>query len=456
MEQITKLVEQQKAFFYTGKPKELEFRLECIQKLKDAVKRYEPDILNALKKDLNKSEKEAYMTEIATVFEECNYMLKNLRSWSKPQKVRTALTQKGARNYIYREPYGVSLIIGPWNYPFMLVILPLIGALAAGNCAILKPSEIAPHVSRLVAQMIEGIFNQEHVAVVEGGVDTSTTLLNAPVDFIFFTGSEAVGKIVMEAAAKRLTPLVLELGGKSPCIIDEDANLELAAKRIIWGKLLNAGQTCVAPDYLLVHERIKNDLLKRMKETIRDFYGEEPIENPNYGRIVNEKHFERLTRFLTNGDIVLGGKVDKEKLLISPTILDRVSWDDPVMKEEIFGPILPVLTFTQLNEAIERVRMLPKPLALYYFSESEDKQRKIIESLPFGGGCMNDTIIHMASPYLPFGGVGTSGMGRYRGKSSYQCFSYEKSILKQTTRFDIPFRYPTVKNGLKWLRYIMK
>jgi aldehyde dehydrogenase (NAD+) len=346
--------------------------------------------------------------------------------------------------------------MGPWNYPFMLLVAPLLGAIAAGNCAIIKPSEMTPNTSKLIAQMMEGIFENEHIAVVEGGIKESTALLESPIDFIFFTGSEAVGKIVMQAASKRIVPFVLELGGKSPCIVDQDANLELAAKRIMWGKLLNAGQTCVAPDYLWVHKQVKNDLLKLMKETIREFYGEEPIENPEYGRIVNEKHFKRLTRFLTNGDIVLGGKVDKERQRISPTILDRISWEDPVMKEEIFGPILPVVEFTEIHEVIDQIRKAPKPLALYYFSESEKKQQFMIQSVPFGGGCMNDTIMHMASPYLPFGGVGASGIGRYRGHASFECFSYEKSILKQTTNFDISLRYPSAKNGLKWIRRLMK
>ena len=260
----------------------------------------------------------------------------------------------------------------------------------------------------------------------------------------------------MESAAKRLVPVVLELGGKNPCIVDKDANLELAARRIMWGKLLNAGQTCIAPDYLLVHERIKNSLLQKIKEEVSHFYGEEPLKHSNYQRVANREQFDHLVRFLTNGKIVLGGKVDREQLLISPTILDEISWEDPVMQEEIFGPILPVIAFSELDEAIEKIRYLPKPLAVYYFSESEEKQVKVVESIPFGGGCMNDTILHVSSPRLPFGGVGTSGMGRYRGKYSFECFSYEKSILQQTTRFDIPFRYPSSKNSLKWIRYFFK
>ncbi len=453
---MDQLVERQRAFFYTGKTKDLSFRLDSLRKLKDAVKRYEPDIINALKKDLGKTEKDAYMTEIGMVYNECNYIIKRLKSWVQPQRVKTALPLKGAKSFLLREPYGVSLIIAPWNYPFQLVIIPLIGAIAAGNCVILKPSEKTPLVSKLLVQMIEGVFEKEYVAVVEGDQKVSEALVESDVDFIFFTGGEKTGKKVMESAAKRLVPVVLELGGKNPCIVDKDANLELAARRIMWGKLLNAGQTCIAPDYLLVHERIKNSLLQKIKEEVSHFYGEEPLKHSNYQRVANREQFDHLVRFLTNGKIVLGGKVDREQLLISPTILDEISWEDPVMQEEIFGPILPVIAFSELDEAIEKIRYLPKPLAVYYFSESEEKQVKVVESIPFGGGCMNDTILHVSSPRLPFGGVGTSGMGRYRGKYSFECFSYEKSILQQTTRFDIPFRYPSSKNSLKWIRYFFK
>jgi aldehyde dehydrogenase (NAD+) len=456
VESIDQLIERQKAFFYTGKTKDLSFRLNSIKRLKDAVKRYEPDIINALKKDLGKPEKDAYMTEIGIVYDECNYIMKRLKSWIQPQRVKTSLALRGAKSFLLREPYGVSLIIAPWNYPFQLVITPLIGAIAAGNCVILKPSEKTPLVSKLLVQMIEGVFEKEYVAVVEGDQEVSKALVESDVDFIFFTGGEQTGKKVMESAAKRLVPVVLELGGKNPCIVDKDANLELAARRIMWGKLLNAGQTCIAPDYLVVHERIKNSLLQKIKEEVTNFYGDEPLKHSDYQRVANREQFDHLVRFLTNGKIVLGGKVDRERLLISPTVLDEVSWKDPVMKEEIFGPILPVISFSELDEVIEKIRYLPKPLAVYYFSESEEKQVKVVESIPFGGGCMNDTILHVSSPRLPFGGVGTSGMGRYRGKYSFECFTYEKSILQQTTRFDIPFRYPTSKNGLRWIRYFFR
>ncbi|MBA4492958.1 aldehyde dehydrogenase [Paenactinomyces guangxiensis] len=449
------IVQEQKQFFYTGKTRELSFRLHQLKKLRDAIRRYEPDIVTALKKDLNKSEFESYTTEIGFLLEEIKYTTKHLKSWAKPKKAKTPLTHLGSQSMIYPEPYGVTLIIAPWNYPFHLAIAPLIGAMAAGNCAVIKPSEFTPHVSKVILQMLEGIFEREFVAVVEGGPETSTALLQERFDYIFFTGSVRVGKIIMETAAKTLTPVTLELGGKSPAIVDRDANLDLAARRIVWGKFINAGQTCVAPDYLLVHEDVKNELLEKIKETIRKFYGEDPLQNPDYARIVSDKHFSRLIEFLDDGEIVAGGETDGEKQLISPTVLDGVKWDSPVMQEEIFGPILPVLTFPELSGVIETIREMPKPLALYFFSENKEKQEKIIHSLPFGGGCINDTLIHLASPYLPFGGVGSSGIGSYHGRYSFECFSHQKSIVKQTTRTDFPFRYPDSKNGLKIIKKLM-
>lgn len=450
------IVQQQKQFFYSGKTRDVKFRLESLQKLRDAIKRYEPDIMTALKKDLNKSEFEAYTTEIGILLEEIKYTMKHLKSWAKPQKVKAPITHFGSKSVIYSEPYGVTFIIAPWNYPFQLAIAPLIGAIAAGNCAVIKPSEYTPHVSKLMVQMLEGIYEKEYVTVVEGGVETSTALLKEPFDYIFFTGSVPVGKIIMEAAAKTLTPVTLELGGKSPAIVDKEANLDLAAKRIVWGKFINAGQTCVAPDYLLVHKEVKSELLEKMKQAIQTFYGEEPLKNPDYVQIVSDRHFNRLKKFLEDGEVVIGGTVDAGIRKIAPTILDEVKWDAPVMEDEIFGPILPVLTFSDLSDVIKKVRELPKPLALYFFSEKKEKVDQIVQSVPFGGGCINDTLLHLASPYLPFGGVGSSGIGNYHGKFSFDTFSHQKSIVKQTTRFDFSFRYPNSKKGLKIMKKLMK
>lgn len=456
MVDATSLLQNQRAFFRSGKTQEIDDRRESLKKLREAIQSREADIMEALKQDLNKSEQEAFVTEVGYMVQEISFVTKNMKFWARPQKVKTALTHVGSSGYIYPEPYGVSLIIAPWNYPFMLALSPLIGAVAAGNCVVLKPSELTPHVSALLADLIADTFDPGHVTVVEGGADTSTELLKQPFDKIFFTGSPGVGRIVMEAAAKHLTPVTLELGGKSPAIVDQDADLSLAAKRIAWGKWLNAGQTCVAPDYLWVHEEIKEELIQQLREAIRRFYGENPLQNPDYTRIVNERHFNRLTAYLREGNSIFGGETDPEQLKIAPTLLEGVTWGQSVMEDEIFGPILLVLTFRDLSHVVEQVTARPKPLALYYFSNNRGKQEKILHSISFGGGCINDTIMHLATPYLPFGGVGNSGLGNYHGKHSFDCFSHQKSVLKQTNKFDLPFRYPSSKNGLRVLRKIMK
>jgi len=348
------------------------------------------------------------------------------------------------------------LIIAPWNYPFQLAIAPLIGVIAAGNCAILKPSELTPKTSAVLDELISELFPEEYVSVVQGGVETSQALLKEKFDYIFFTGSVPVGKIIMEAASKNLTPVTLELGGKSPSIVHEDANIKLAAKRIAWGKYMNAGQTCVAPDYLYLHQDIKEQFLKYFIEATKELYGEKPLENPNYTHIVSQKHFNRLKSFLNDGDLILGGGVNEGELAIEPTVLTNISWDAQVMEDEIFGPILPVLEYSNLSEVIEGIHNHPNPLALYFFSENEKIQQEVINNISFGGGCINDTIYHLVSPYLPFGGVGNSGTGSYHGKGSFDTFSHQKSVLKQTTKFDIPIRYPNVKNGLKMIKQFLK
>lgn len=456
MENYSSLVTKQKSFFRSGKTKDISFRIEALQKLRIAIQNHEDDLLKALKIDLNKSEFEAYTTEIGILLSEISFILSNLKSWVKPEKVKTPMTHVGTTGYINSEPYGVTLIIAPWNYPFQLAIAPLIGAIAAGNCAIIKPSELTPKTSGVLAKLIQETFEEEYISAILGGVETSTALLNESLDYIFFTGSVSVGKIIMEAAAKHLTPVTLELGGKSPTIVHEDAKLKLAAKRIAWGKFINAGQTCVAPDYVYVHQSIKTEFLNELKKAIHELYGDIPLQNEDYTHIVSEKHFNRLQSFLNNGSIYTGGKTKSEGLIIEPTVLTDITWEDPVMQDEIFGPILPILNYSNLSEVIEGIQHHPKPLALYIFSEDMNIQQKVLNSVSFGGGCINDTVYHLSSPYLPFGGVGPSGSGAYHGKASFDTFSHKKSILKQTTLFDIPFRYPNVKNGLKKIKMFLK
>lgn len=456
MENYRSLVNKQKEFFRTEQTKDINFRIASLQKLREAIRFKEKEIMAALREDLNKSDFEAYTTEIGFVLAELRFTINNLRSWAKPKKVKTPKTHFGSTSYVYSEPYGTALIIGPWNYPIQLAIGPLIGAIAAGNCAIIKPSELTPKTSELLEELIRGLFPENYISVVQGGVETSQALLKEKFDYIFFTGSVAVGKIIMEAAAKKLTPVTLELGGKSPCIVHDDAKIKLAAKRIAWGKFTNAGQTCIAPDYLYLHKSIKERFLAQFKQEIAELYGKQPLENPNFTRIVNRSHFDRLRSYLNNGETFLGGKTEPDKLTIEPTVLTNVSWDEPIMEDEIFGPILPVLEYDNLSDVMEAIHRQPKPLACYIFTESKSVQDKILNNVSFGGGCVNDTIYHVASPHLPFGGVGNSGIGAYHGKSSFDTFSHKKSVLKQTTRFDIPIRYPNIKNGLNIIRKILK
>ncbi|KAA0544631.1 aldehyde dehydrogenase [Bacillus sp. BGMRC 2118] len=456
MENFNTLIAKQKSYFLTGKTKEVQFRIDSLEKLRTAIRNYEKELLAALKTDLNKSEFDAYTTEIGVLLEEIRFTLSHLRSWVKPEKVKTPVTHVGSTSYVYPEPYGVALIISPWNYPFQLAIAPLIGAIAAGNCAIIKPSELTPKTSEVLAKLVKEVFPEEYVTVALGGVEVSTALLSENVDYIFFTGSVPVGRVVMEAASKNLTPVTLELGGKSPCIVHEDANLKLAAKRIAWGKFTNAGQTCVAPDYVYVHTSVKDQFLIQFKEAITELYGDEPLQNPNFTRIVSERHFNRLTTFLNDGQTYLGGNKNSDKLLIEPTVLTNITWDDSVMADEIFGPILPVMEYTDLTEVISGIQNHPNPLALYVFTESAEIEKEVLTNISFGGGCVNDTLYHLASPHLPFGGVGNSGMGAYHGKGSFDTFSHKKAVLKQTTLFDIPFRYPNAKNGLKRIKMFLK
>ena len=458
MNNIGMVLEKQRNYFNSGATRDLDFRIDKLSTLKRSIVKNEKQILEALWVDLHKSEFEAYATEIGIILDEINFAIKHLKSWSKTKKVRTPLTNFLSSSYIYSEPYGVSLIISPWNYPFQLLISPLIGSIAAGNCAMLKPSENSPSTTEVIIKVIEECFTEEFVCVVEpfGGKESSEALLKEEFDYIFFTGSVPVGKIVMEAASKHLTPVTLELGGKSPCIVDKDADVKLAAKRIAWGKFLNAGQTCVAPDYILVHQSVKVDLLTGIIGYIKEFFGENPANSNDFPRIINERQFDRLLGLLDRGNIVTGGEYSKIEKYIAPTIIDNVSWNDPIMLDEIFGPVLPILEFENLEEVIKMVNSRPKPLALYYFSTNKKNQERIIEMISYGGGCINDTIMHVASPYLPFGGVGSSGMTAYHGKGSYDVFSHKKSVIKKSNLIDVKIRYAPYNDKIKLLKKLMK
>lgn len=456
LENIKDIVQSQHSFFRKGSTLHYTFRKQNLQKLKAMLEAHEQEIYEALKQDLNKSTHETFTTELGFLYLEIDMALKNFKKWMEREQVATPLTHTGTKSYIYKEPYGVTLVISPWNYPLQLALAPTIGAIAAGNCVIIKPSEFAQATSSLINKMIKETFDPNYITVVEGAQDVSKELLSNQFDYIFFTGSTAVGKIVMKQASKHLTPVTLELGGKSPVIVDKDADIKLAAKRIVWGKFTNAGQTCVAPDFVYVHRKIKGKLVKEMKKYVRKFYGRQPLQNEDYVRLIHKKHFERLNDFLSNGEIIHGGQIDRERLLIEPTLLDNISWEDPIMQEEIFGPILPLLIFKELDDVISEMKSLDKPLALYYFSNHKKSQEKVIKNLSFGGGCMNDTLYHLANPHLPFGGVGPSGLGAYHGKYSFDTFSHQKSILEQSNKFDIPLRYPGSKLAHRIVKKIMK
>lgn len=450
------IVHKQREFFYSGITKDYHFRKTQLKKLKRMLDKYEKEIYDVLKKDLNKSKHEALMTELGVLHSEINFTLKHLKKWMIMNEKPAPLTHKGTTNYTMYEPYGVTLLLSPWNYPIQLALAPAIGAIAAGNTIILKPSELTPNTSNLIKKMIAKTFDANYFTVVEGDKTVSDKLLNERFDYIFFTGSTNVGKIIMEKASKHVTPVTLELGGKSPTIVDKECQLKLSAKRIVWGKFMNAGQTCVAPDYVYVHEKIHKKFMKELKKQITALYGKKPLHNDDYVRIVNEQHFNRLRNLIDKDKVVHGGNFDEKALTIEPTVMDGVSWNDPIMKDEIFGPILPILTFSSLAEIIPIIQKKEKPLALYYFGSSKKNENTILESLSFGGGSINDTIFHLANPHLPFGGVGQSGIGAYHGLYSFKTFSHEKSIMKQTTLLDIPVRYPGNKLSLQILKQLMK
>ena len=450
------LAAAQRRFFDSGRTRSVAFREEQLRRLQAALRAEEEPLLAALKQDLNKSAGEAYMTELGIVHDELSCALGHLRRWARPKNVRLPLFQFPASGCILPEPYGTALIISPWNYPVQLTLNPLIAALAAGNCAVVKPSAYAPAVSAALARLLSAVFPAQYVAVVEGGRQENAALLEQKWDTIFFTGSVAVGRVVMEAASRHLTPVSLELGGKSPVSVDATANLQVAARRILWGKTINAGQTCVAPDYVLADNRVKPALLREMEKQLRFLWGRRPLEKEEYPRIVNEKHFERLVGLMAGEHAAVGGECDAAALRIAPTVLDRVTPASPVMQEEIFGPLLPVLGFDELDEAIRFVRERPRPLALYVFSEDAAAVRQVLGQLSFGGGCVNDTIMHLATHRLPFGGVGDSGMGRYHGKFGFDTFTHYKPVVSQSTHLDLPVRYPPYTPRLGLMKRFLK
>jgi len=450
-------LEKQRTFFTSGNTKSFKFRTEMLNRLGEAISHFEGDILEALRKDLNRSKVEGYITEIHHCLAEISFAHKNLKKWMKPQRVGGSKLFPLSKGFVVSEPLGTCLIVSPWNYPFSLAILPLIASIAAGNCSVIKPSEISKNTEAVISEMISRYFDEQYISVVCGGPEVSQELLKERFDYIFFTGGENVGKIVMKAAAENVTPVTLELGGKSPCIVDEDCHLQKAARRITWGKFLNAGQTCVAPDYLLVKESVKDELVTEMRKYILKFYGENPQNSGDYGRIISENHFDRLNGLLREGKVIFGGKTNRQKLYISPTLIEEIPDNARIMDEEIFGPLLPILTFGRVSEAVDFINGRPKPLALYVFSRSKEFQQTIISETSSGGVCINDTIVHLTSSKLPFGGVGNSGFGKYHGKAGFDAFSNQKSILRQTLLFDVPKRFPpTDEKDLKVLRAILK
>lgn len=458
MEDINLIFKNQKEFFESGKTINVDYRIKSLKKLNDIIKKNEDKILSELKKDLGKSNFEGYVTEVGILYDDINFHIKNVKKWSSEEKRKSPIVYYPSKSYIYKEPYGVTLIIGPFNYPFQLVIAPLIGAISAGNTAIIKPSENSRNIALLLEKLINENFPEGYLRVVNplGGKETVSLLLDKPFDYIFFTGSVRVGKLVMQKAAQHLTPVTLELGGKSPCIVDSDAKLKLAAKRIVWGKFLNAGQTCVAPDYLCVHKSVKDELLKLIINEIRVQFGENVRNSEDYPRIVNKSSLERLSGYLNDGKIYYGGNIDEDNLYMEPTLIIKPDLNSSIMSDEIFGPILPILVYEDLDNVIKFINHREKPLALYYFSESKKKIKYVLTSTTSGGVTINDTIIHVANPNLPFGGVGNSGVGKYHGKESFETFTHNKSVMKRGTFIEFNIRFAPYKNKLNLVKRIMK
>lgn len=439
--EINAIIQKQKNYFKSGETLSVDFRINALNRLKEYITKYENEILTALESDLGKCASESYMCEIGLVKSEISYMLKHVRRFSKEKRVKTPIANYVSRSFVKPVPYGRVLIMSPWNYPFLLTIDPLVDAIAAGNCAVVKPSAYSPATSRAIERLITECFSSEYVSVVTGGRKENTCLLNADFDYIFFTGSKNVGKEVLKATAEKLIPVTLELGGKSPCIVDETANIALAARRIVFGKFINCGQTCVAPDYIYCHKKVKDKLISELKQQIALQYGENPLENTGYGKIISEKHFSRICSLIEFDKVVVGGKCDESMQKIEPTVMDNITWSDSVMQEEIFGPLLPILTYTDMDEIIDKINSMDSPLALYIFSSNTKTIKKITSQVQYGGGCINDTLVHLASSEMGFGGVGASGMGAYHGKVGFDTFSHYKSIIDKKTFIDFPIRY---------------
>lgn len=452
---VSELLAAQRTFFNSHKTRSVQFRLDQLKALRATLVKHEAEIFAALKADLGKPAMEAYTTEFGFVLSDLDHTVKNLKKWTRPRRVSTPPVLFPASSQVMHDPKGVVLIIGAWNYPIQLTFAPLIAALAAGNCAIVKPSEVSEHGSRLVSTLIKQAFSPDVVTCVEGGVDVTTELLEQPFDHIFFTGSPQIGRIVYAAAAKHLTPVTLELGGKSPCIIDSSARLDVAARRIAFGKFTNAGQTCVAPDYLLVEKGVKERFLETFRKTLVEFYGADARQSPDFGRIINARHFQRLVSQLGEGEIVIGGGFDEDTRYIAPTVLQNCSADGRLMNDEIFGPLLPVVEYSELGEAIAHINARPHPLAMYVFSENTAHVDRILNETTCGGGCVNDTIVHLGVHELPFGGTGNSGIGAYHGQHGFTTFSHQKSVLKNPTALDVKLRYPPYRDNLKLIRKLM-
>jgi len=456
MEYIAGAVKAHRAFFKTGKTLDVGFRRDSLKRLRSALLRYEERIYDAFWQDLHKSKFEVFGTEIGMVLKEISLHTRKIRKWAKPTRVVTDIFNFYSTSRILHEPYGVAMIMSPWNYPLQLLLLPLVGAISAGNCAMLKPAHYSEHVSEVIRELISETFDPEYISVMTGGKDVNQAILDERFDVIFFTGSPFLGKIVMEKASKHLTPVTLELGGKSPCVVEPDADISVAAQRICFGRFLNAGQTCIAPDHLFVHVDVKKQLLSSMRQCIRRFYGDDPEQSPDLGRIINAGRFSRLENLMHSaGTIIHGGRTNRDTLYIEPTLIDGITPDDPIMQEEIFGPLLPILEYTRLEDIISLLHEGEKPLAMYFFSASRAQRERLLLSTSSGGGCVNDTVWHFTNPRLPYGGVGMSGMGHYHGKFSFDTFSHHRSILRKTTLFNPTLAYPPYKNKLRYTRRLM-
>lgn len=453
---IAELVARQRAHFASGATRDVDGRIESLRTLKRVIEEHEGELMEALHADLGKPEMESFMGELGVVLGDIDEAIDHARAWSRPHRVATSLAVFPGSSERMPQPLGVALIIAPWNYPFGLLMGPLVGALAAGCCAVLKPSELSASTSSLVARLVGDAFDERHVAVVEGAIPETTALLEQRFDHIFFTGGGTVGRIVMQAAARNLTPVALELGGKSPCIVDRTAPLDVTARRIAWGKFMNAGQTCIAPDYVLVEERVKDGLIAALRTAVHRFYGEEPHASKDYARIINDRHFERLTSLMDGGTPVIGGDSDKEDRYIAPTVLDDVKGDHPLMQDEIFGPLLPIIPVKDVDAAIAFVNDRPRPLALYIFSRDKCVQDRVLADTCSGGACVNDTLVHVGMADLPFGGVGESGMGAYHCKEGFDTFTHHRSVMRRSLHLDLDLRYPPYSKKLPWIKRTMR